>query len=129
MSLVEIAALSDQEKFCYCRYDDALFSIQNSICPEYAFSILQTAGANLMGAILVVVVNEIILKLLNLTVTFEKHYDVVIEESAILARVFIATYINSAIIVLFENSDTNALFGFSLSGFGLAQGDHSDLSA
>ena len=42
--------------------------------------------------------------MLDLTVTFEKNYDVNREEASILMRVFVATYANSALIPLIVRS-------------------------
>ena len=125
----DIAPLPLQTQFCYCQSSLSVSSVTNEVCTQFAFSTLQTVGANAVGALVLLVANALLLKLLERTVTFEKHYDVVIEESVLLFRVFIATYINSALIVLFENADTDALFGFSLAGLGLSPGEYSDLTS
>lgn len=129
VNTVGITATPFQTQFCYCQSSLSVSSISNIVCPQFAFSTLQTVGANAIGAFVLQIVNAILLKLLEKTVTFEKHYDVVIEESVLLFRVFLATYINSAVIVLLENADTDALFGFSLAGLGLAPGEYPDLTS
>mmetsp|Transcript_8127 Transcript_8127/g.9286 ORF Transcript_8127/g.9286 Transcript_8127/m.9286 type:complete len:977 (-) Transcript_8127:30-2960(-) len=116
---INLTALPECEdfKFCNCQVNADGFSVftTNPECAEiFALSFFsETAGT----AVVVTVFNVILQSFINVSIRFEKKLDLRTEENAKLIRFFIASFINTAVIVLVKEMDIETILGISVEYF------------
>jgi hypothetical protein len=113
---------------CYC---DKRLAVAREYCAPYLLTKTRVETLSITAILGVILINIILTNVLNACAVFEKHHSITEEEAAIAQKVFLAQFMNTALISTIVNTDL-AYFFPSLQPFkdaGLLSGIHKDFTS